>query len=235
VNRRAVADMKYTQTIVCFAKSRKAAGHCIAGKQWRNGRPGDWVRPVSVRPTREISEQERRYQDGRAVKLLDIVAVPCDNRQPLPHQRENHTIDPSYYWVKRGRLAWNDVCRWLDSPEALWSAGQNSYAFLNNRVVLAPEGGTSLYLIAVERLRILVGERAPEYSDSKRIVRGEFIYNHVTYRLAVTDLSVERHYLSQPDGQYVIVRPVLCISLGDPYEGYYYKLIAAVFYPERFT
>ncbi|MGH8643616.1 MAG: dual OB domain-containing protein [Gammaproteobacteria bacterium] len=46
---------------------------------------------------------------------------------------------------------------------------------------------------------------------------------------------VERKYLNQADGQYDILHPVLCISLGDPYQGYFYKLIAAVLYSERFT
>jgi hypothetical protein len=31
------------------------------------------------------------------------------------------------------------------------------------------------------------------------------------------------------------MRPVLCISLGDPYQGDFYKLIAAVLYKERFS
>lgn len=227
--------MKYIKTIVCFANSRKTAGRCIAGKEWQNGKPGKWVRPVSTRPTHEISEEERRYEDGRDLQLLDILHVPCDSHQPIPHQCENHVIDPSYYWAKQGKLSWEDIQDWLDTPNTLWGLGQGSYAGLNNRVAIGQEDGTSLYLISVEHLRLLVGRKAPEYPDSKRAVRGEFVYQGTTYRMDVTDPVVERNYLPLVDGQYDIHRPVLCISLGDPYQGYFYKLIAAVLYPERFA
>lgn len=168
--------MNYVKTIVCFANSRKTAGRCIAGKEWQDGAPGEWVRPVSTRPTHEISEEERRYENGRDPQLLDILRVPCDAHQPLPHQGENHVIDPGYYWTKQGQLPWTDIHDWLDTPNNPWGLGQGSYAGLNNRVAIGQEDGTSLYLVSVERLRLLVGRKAPEYPDSKRAVRGEFVY-----------------------------------------------------------
>jgi hypothetical protein len=184
--------MKYGKTIVCFANSRKTSGRCIAGKEWCDGASGQWVRPVSTRATHEISEEERRYEDGKDPQLLDIVLVPCGGHQPLPHQRENHVIDSGYYWEPQGRLAWKDISEWLDEPDALWGTGEDSYAGLNNRVVNGREDGSSLYLIAVERLRLLVGRKAPEYPDCKRAVRGEFIYRGFTYRMDVTDPTIEK-------------------------------------------
>ena len=77
-----------------------------------------------------------------------------------------------------------------------------------------------------------VGSKAPGHSDSKRIVRGEFNYHGAVYRLAVTDPVIEIKYLSGEDGQYEIPQAVLCVSLGDPFQGYYYKLIASVLYGE---
>lgn len=225
--------MNYVKTIACFANSRKTAGRCIAGKEWRDGKPGDWVRPVSTRPTHEISEEERRYENGHDPQILDILRLPCDVHQPLPHQRENHVIDPEYYWEKQGHLSWNDIHGWLDNPDTLWGLGQRSYAGLNNRVAVGQENGASLFLVSVERLRLLVGRKAPEYPDSKRAVRGEFGYKGVTYRMDVTDPVVERNFLTRDDGQYDITSPVLCISLGDSYQGHFYKLIAAVLFSER--
>ncbi len=225
--------MNYGKTIVCFANSRKTSGRCIAGKEWQGGTAGEWVRPVSTRSTHEISEEERRYENGRDTQLLDIVLVPCESYRPLPHQRENHVIDPGYYWALQGTLAWKDIFGWLDHPDTLWGAGESSYAGLNNRVATGHEEGSSLYLILVERLRLLVGRKAPEYPDSKRAVRGEFSYQGLTYRMDVTDPAIEREYLGQVDGQYDIAKPVLCVSLGDWYKGYYYKLVAAILHAER--
>jgi hypothetical protein len=227
--------MKYSKTIVCFANSRKTAGRCIAGKEWTHGKPSEWVRPVSARPTHEVAEEERRYENGHDPRLLDILNVPCDSPQPLSHQRENHVIDSAYYWTKQGVLPWEDIQGWLDNPRTLWGIGGGNYAGRNNRVAIGQEDGTFLYLISVNRLQLLVGRKAPQYADSKRAVRGEFVYRGTTHRMDVTDPVVERNYLSQADGQYDILRPVLCVSLGDPYEGYFYKLIAAVLYQERFA
>jgi hypothetical protein len=113
--------------------------------------------------------------------------------------------------------------------------GNGSYAGLNNRLNIGQEDGISLYLVETDRLCLLVGRKAPDYADSKRAVRGEFVYRGVNYRMDVTDPEIEREYLGKPDGQYQIMCPVLCISLGDLYQGHFYKLIAAVFYKERFS
>lgn len=206
----------------------------MAGKEWRNGTPGEWVRPVSTRASHEVSEEERRYEDGRDPQLLDIVLVPCEVRQPLPHQSENHVIDTHSYWAPRGKLAWEDISGWLDQPATLWGTGQGSYVGLNNRVAVGQEDGVSLYLIQVEHLRLLIGRKAPEYPDSKRAVRGEFSYRGTIYRMDLTDPVIERNYLGRADGQYDIAKAVLCVSLGDAYQGYFYKLIAGVLHTERF-
>lgn len=231
--------MSHLKTIVCFANSRKTSGRCVAGKELHESSVGEWVCPVSSRSSHEVSEEERRYKDGGDPQLLDIIKVPCDRHDPISHQKENHIIDPNYYWVKQGRLAWSDIQLWLDHPLNLWGVGEGSYAGLNNRVAVGQEDGTSLYLVAVERLQLIVGPKAPQYS-AKRSVQGEFVYRGATYRFDLTDPIIERNYLAQADGHYEIMQSVLCVSLGDPYQAagatqsYFYKLIAAVLYRERF-
>lgn len=44
----------------------------------------------------------------------------------------------------------------------------------------------------------------------------------------ITDPRIERLYLAQPDGDHDLVESYLTISLGEPYQGACYKLIAAV-------
>src|SRR5687768_3059846 len=102
--------MPYGKKIVCLANSRKPpSGRCIAGREVTNSGFGHWIRPVSERPTREISEEERRYENGTEPKVLDVIAIQMSAAVPEHHQHENHVIDDSYYWVKQGRVGWNEL------------------------------------------------------------------------------------------------------------------------------
>lgn len=225
--------MAYVKTIICFANSRKMSGRCIAGKEFKDGNPGKWVRPISDRPTHELSEEEREYEDRREPHLLDVISIPFVRKLPESHQQENHVIDSSHAWVYKGHIEWNQIDKWLDSPRLLWNMGESSYSGINNRVSIGLEDGKSLFLIEIEQLRLFVGRKAPEFSDSKRGVRGQFIYRKVSYRMDITDPVIEQTYLALEDGQYTIENPVLVVSLGDPYDGYFYKLIAAVMFLKR--
>lgn len=225
--------MSYEKEIVVFANSRKTSGRCIAGKELDEGRPGDWVRPVSSRPTQEVSEEERAFEDGSDPKLLDIVSIPCLEERPDPHQIENHLLDPDYYWSHEGRIDWQQLPSWCDSPEVLWNTEDSSSTGLNNRVARGYRGGVSLYLVQLDALDILVGP-ASDHPRAKRTVRAEFDYRGTPYQLAVTDPVIERDYRRRPNGTYPLANPFVCISLGDLYKGYYYKLVAAILHEARF-
>ncbi|MBN1299548.1 MAG: DUF4338 domain-containing protein [Actinobacteria bacterium] len=58
--------------IICLANSRKISGRCIAGKDLESF---SWIRPISERDTHEISEEDRRYQNGEMPQLLDIIKI----------------------------------------------------------------------------------------------------------------------------------------------------------------
>lgn len=45
----------------------------------------------------------------------------------------------------------------------------------------------------------------------------------------MTDPVVERQYLGGENGEFNVGNAILCISLGEPYRGFTYKLIAGVF------
>ena len=54
--------------------------------------------------------------------------------------------------------------------------------------------------------------------------------NKVEYWLSVTDPEVEATYYNNDFGEYPITgeNVFICVSIGEPYEGYCYKLVAGV-------
>jgi hypothetical protein len=228
----------YTQTIVCLANSRKLSGRCIAGKEYVNNTVGEWIRPVSKSPTGEISEVDRRFQDGTDPKVLDIINVVMIKPQPHGIQSENHLIDDGYYWSLVGKATWAEVLSMIDVvPGVLWDNSSSSYNGLHDRldearaVQYAAALPGSLKLIRVADLEIIVAVEGAEFGNGKRKVRGRFSHNGCKYILSITDPVVERNYLAGQDGKNFVGDAVLCISLGEPYSGYIYKLIATVLVP----
>lgn len=229
--------MSYTKTIVCLANSRKPpSGRCIAGREYRSGKFGDWVRPVSGRDSREVSEEERRFEDGTDPQVLDIISITMKRAVPHGHQQENHLLHDGYYWERLGRLSWTEALTAVDSPKGvLWENGCSSRHGLNDQVPQsrATTYKRSLYLVQPENLRIVVSTDDNGRFASRRRVRAHFKLGKATYRLVVTDMPVERKFFAKDDGEYSIAKALVCISLSEPYNGNAYKLAAAVITPNR--
>ncbi len=222
--------MPTTKRIVCLANSRKLSGRCIAGRELVNDFPGDWIRPVSSREHQEVSEYERQYKDGSDPRLLDIIDIPLQKHQPWDHQQENWLLDPEYYWRKVAKYSWNDLQQLSETGGTLWQKGYSTRTGSNDRIPLqqANYETSSLKLIYVDKLSLRVFARGEAYENSKRRVQGQFRFGYNSYALWVTDPNIERAYLKREDGNYDLGECYLTISLGEPYESYCYKLIAAV-------
>jgi hypothetical protein len=224
--------MGYPKRIVCLANSRKNSGRCVAGIEFsQESHFGGWVRPVSNRPTQEICIEERRYENGEDPKLMDVITIQMIGHVPHAHQQENHLIDADNYWIKEGSIAWNDLNAATEQYNGvLWVDGHHSSNGLNDRI---PENCTltltnSLTFQEVGDLSITVRPEGPYH---RRKVRAVFSLGQKKYILAVTDPIVETKYLQGADGEYAIGRSRLCISIGEPFQGYCYKLVAGIITP----
>lgn len=216
--------------LVCLANSRKLSGRCIAGIELAGAKRVGWIRPVSMREHQEVSEHERQYEDGSDPKLLDIMNVPLIEARPKEYQRENWLLDPEHYWERVGSLAWRYLHGLTDPAGRLWINGNSTYNGVNDRIPVADAAKlhSSLHLIHVQELTLSVFKPGGAFGDPKRRVQGRFVYAEARYHLWVTDPTYERAYLAKPDGEYAIGESFLTVSLGEPYEGFCYKLIAAI-------
>ena len=223
--------MTESKRIVCLANSRKLAGRCIAGREWSEAREaGRWIRPVSARDGREVSEYERQYEDGSDPRVLDIVNVPV--LEPLPENCKRRTgcSTPDTTGGRRERIR-GSIFRasWIPSRRS-GSTGTAPGTGVNDKIPLELMGSISdsLRLIHVGRLELDVFRPGEAFGSSKRRVQGRFSHAGRDYALWVTDPGYEREYLAKLDGAYEIGGCYLTVSLGEPYGGACYKLIAAI-------
>jgi hypothetical protein len=216
--------------IVCLANSRKLGGRCIAGRERIGTQAGAWIRPVSARPHEEVSEHERQYVDGSDPKVLDVVDVPLIAARPRTYQQENWLLDPQAYWVRQGRVAWHDLGNLADAPAVLWRFGFSTYHGTHDRLPVdqAETLTTSLHLLRTDGITLSVFAPGAAFGDPKRKVYGRFRHAGTDYRLRVTDPVYERAYLAQSDGDHRLGDCFLTVSLGEPFEGFCYKLVAAI-------
>ena len=220
-----------TKQIICLANSRKLSGRCIAGREWDAGSPvGDWIRPVSARDGREVSEYERQYEDGSDPVLLDIVAIPVLRQQPENYQTENWLLDDKYYWRKIGTYPRFDLPNLVDPVDGLWIDGYRTYNGINDKIPMehAASLSSSLRLVQAEQLTLSVFAPGEAFGNSKRRVQGRFEYAGERYALWVTDPAYEREYLQKLNGTYQLGPCHLTVSLGESYGGFCHKLIAAI-------
>ena len=232
--RRRIVTATTSKRIVCLANSRKMSGRCIAGKEFlENGRIGEWIRPVSARDNEEVSEDERQYEDGSDPQVLDVIDVPVLNAQPKNYQQENWLLDPVYYWKKVRRVAWNEVEQLTDSVAPLWTNGINTLKGKNDQIPLSIANtlDSSLRLKKVDTLELSVSAPGADFGDYRRRLQGRFRHDNVNYWLVVTDPIYSRKYLQSPNDIYRIGDSFLTISIGEPFHGHAYKLIAAIIEP----
>ncbi|MBS0151035.1 MAG: hypothetical protein JSR31_08845 [Nitrospira sp.] len=222
--------MTVRKRIVCLANSRKLQGRCIAGCEMSQGRPNVWIRPVSDREHEEVSEYERQYEDGSDPMVMDMIDVPLREPRPKGYQQENWLIDPDFYWVKVGALSWDDLEAYAVTDGTLWINGHRTFHGVNDFFPLDQAGTvrSSLTLIHVDMVELRVLRPGENFGNPKRRVQGRFTFAGNSYSLRVTDPKIEREYLAHQDGRYSLGESYLTISLGEPFEGNCYKLIAAV-------
>lgn len=219
----------HSKQIVCLAASRKYGGYCIAGKEWSDGQVGPWLRPVSKSEYGELSPHEIRLADGHHPQCLDVITIETQGAQRHPYQRENVLIAEARPWIWQRKLPNAALPSLVDDVDRLWRPGFHSANGVNDRVpeeIVMTTKEPSLYLIRPGGFALIVSADP----DGRKKVRARFTYRDASYLLSVTDPAIEQPYLGKDHGEYPLTHKdlYLTVSLGEPFNGYCYKLVAAV-------
>ena len=211
---------------VCLANSRKLGGRCVAGIRvvGNRARPGIWVRPVSTSEHGEVPVPH--YPDGTEMRLGDVVGFVEGMRVPHTSGYQPENVSYSGRWTRAGRIDWAELRSLADKPAEPWPDGVSSSKGLQDRfpVQQAPLVRKSLTLQYINHLQLTHSQSG--YTGAIE-VRGEFAIGATTLRLRVTDPVVERR-LQESRRDETVKGALVCLSLGEPFGGYVYKLISGV-------
>ncbi len=226
---------RQVKRIVCLANSRKPGGRCIAGREaLSDGSFGRWVRPVSSRDGEAVSEDERQYRGGAEPRLLDLIDVSLLQEKRNNYQTENWLLDAMQRWEKAGAVPKDKTGLLAERLRTLWVNEYSSLGGLNDRIPLdiASRIRRSLCLVQVNDLHLAVSRQERLYGIPRTRLQGRFTHNGAEYWLRVTDPDYENRYRQLPPGNYPVGEAFLTLSLGEPFQGYAYKLIAAIIRPQ---
>jgi len=210
----------FKKTIVIFAKSIKKGGHCVAGKDTNSN---EWVRIVSSSEGDELSKEQTKCTNSiwknkgkqpYQSKCLQKIEIEFLNHAPLPNQPDNF-VSSNNIWEQNFKIEKNQLINYLDRPESLWGDGDRVcfYDIQNNNVKILQ----SLYLVKVCQLNM--------YKNNFYKRRASFLYQGIYYDLPVTDPNFD----SIIHEDLLSLQNILCISLGENFDGVCYKIIAAIY------
>ena len=222
--------MTIQTTMVVLANSIKMHGACVAGRVAdESGAGPNWVRPVMDLAGGTLPVFRTMCSDGRFAQVLDVVSMPLGDAVPMLHQQENRLLEHGF-WIRRRRYGWDELRGLVEqSGSGLWLDGFSSSCGLNDRIpeVLLPRIGDSLRLVSAQDV---VLHRTTDCYGRRRI-RAFFAHEGQRYDLAVTDPMAS--FLLDGEDERDLGEIFLSISLGVPFHGNAYKLVAAIITPER--
>jgi hypothetical protein len=223
--------------VICLAHSKKWGGWCIAGLRSDGG---GWVRPVADTGHGQLYPSHMKLPDGSQPRTLDLLRIPLKEPRPLKSQPENWLVSTEP-WTLLARPAPEAVLEGLDAalmrgPDLLGSENDS----VPESYFETYPAASSLALVAPTGLQWRVTK---DFHD-KRQLRAGFQLRNAEYDLGVTDVEYEKQTRGLDFGMHPFTatstllsgasRIRLTISLGRPFNGSCYKLVAGVVLIESF-
>lgn len=224
---------RISKRFVILAHSTKHdPGRCVAGRGISNDAdgtivPGFWIRPVSKLGRGELKPNHYRLRGTGSAGMFDIVDVPLRSTQNDPAQPENWVIDERRRWTRIGSLKLEDLSKFVEAPPDLWLEPGGFTDRVSSEHLRMHPPRQSLYLLRLPLCMVKPTEMGrPGF-------RLHFTYNGIAYRLKITDpLATARFADTMIGREELRLRDaIVCVSLGSPFQGFHYKLIASVAQP----
>ena len=183
---------------------------------------GSWVRPVGRSPSGELTFPERAVH-GREPRLMELLRIPLAHSRAHGCHVEDYAVDPNEKWTSGGPVPVSTVIRMVDPAAALWPNGHHPN---NDRIPcgVADRLSSSLRLIRVTNVKWV-----QQHSYGRMKHRLRFGYLGDAYDLSVTDPEAVSVFGGNQEGEWLMRgETLLCISLGEPFNGCRYKLVAGM-------
>jgi len=226
--------------IVVLANSIKKNGRCVAGREVGDDEvcTDKWLRPISTDPEGTLMPKHMIVNTGgRPLKVFDIVDVPLTSHANDDCHPEDWTLD-GQEWQHVGRFDRNRLPELEETPRDLWLEDPSHPDRVTCSPGLCHKRRQSLYLVRPKNLRIRLSREYNEhkgYIQNKR--RAVFSYGDAEYVLGLTDPVITDKYCQtfpkpgQPPHELRLPfrdQCLLCVSFTPKFNGYHYKVIAAV-------
>ena len=214
---------------ICLANSYKHGGRCLAGIEitfdaerkpvivrYPDGRPR-WIRPVSNEADGAIPTKV-----ASGINLFSLVKLtevfPCPNKAHVEDTRYTSMQYRNGYFIQNDEL----LRQCIDTKH------QNVFYFQ----------GKAIPATMIERLdyslMLIKPEKAQAYIDEEREkskYRMRFSYYGSNYDFPITDPVFLEAFKKRPDSFSDMQDVFLTLSLGMEFEGFHFKLVAAVLSP----
>ncbi|GAB1544111.1 hypothetical protein NUACC21_67870 [Scytonema sp. NUACC21] len=218
--------------VLCLANSRKNSGRCIAGL--RTDGHG-WIRPVSSKTGATLSLGNYRLDCLNVPKIFDIIRIEFEEHCPLLNQPENWLISDKT-WNLISRPAPIETIKQLitNSLNKRGTLLGNYSDRINYNVLIAEPSKESLTLLRPQNLHWKIQSGI----TGKRQTRAVFSLGNTKYDLVITDPEWEDILAVLPPGlhparsvhldEFEPEQLLFTVSLGEPFNGDCYKLVAGI-------
>lgn len=218
-----------TVDAICLANSRKLGGRCVAALRV-DGK--GWIRPTGSSAQGELDLDDCLLDDGSDAALFDVIRFHLGNPAPDHIQPENiedgskrwelveRPADPQYAEVIRRAL--------VTGPELI--RGKKDRVAEEAFRGMAATASLALIKPSIKGWHVGTSARG------RPQLRCEFAFSGTIYDLVVTDPLREQAAFALGEGSYDTTdlceapadRILFTVSMGEPFNGDCYKLIAGV-------